>query len=155
MNKGDLFYIASSLGRAEEVAALCAVLEKRGLRPTYKWWLHGSVHKLGAERIAEVAAAEISGVINADTVIVLLPGGRGTHVELGVAIGTYVAAHESPASGPYPTEIIVVGDTFMGKSTECAFYYHPLVRRIASVELLLAEVPHVDGCDCATCTVAA
>ena len=154
MNKGDLFYIASGLERASEVALLCAVLEKRGMHPTYKWWLHGGVQNEGPTRIAEVAEAEIDGVERARVVIVLLPGGRGPHVELGAALGKQLMFYK--LEGFYdPCEIIVVGDTFMGKSTECAFYYHPLVRRIASVELLLAEVPHVDGCDCATCTVAA
>ena len=77
---------------------------------TYDWTQHGSVQDDGPERIAEVAAAESRGVYLADAVIVLLPGGRGTHAELGMAyaLGKRIFIH-----GPRAGE----------DGRECAFYY--------------------------------
>jgi nucleoside 2-deoxyribosyltransferase len=36
---------------------------------------------------AKIALAELAGVREADVLIVLLPGGYGTHVEIGAALG--------------------------------------------------------------------
>ena len=47
--------------------------------------VHGSVKEEGEERLEEVAEKEIEGIRQAEIVIVLLPGGRGTHAELGAA----------------------------------------------------------------------
>ncbi len=38
------------------------------------------------ERLREVASLDLNGVSEADFVVVLLPGGHGTHLELGFAI---------------------------------------------------------------------
>ena len=54
---------------------------------TYDWTLHGSVKSVSKRRLQEVSLKELSGIASADWVIVLLPGGKGTHVELGFAIG--------------------------------------------------------------------
>lgn len=81
------FYIASRLENAEEVKRVANVLKAAGHEQTYDWTAHGSVEDEGEPRMAEVALAETNGVANADLVLVLLPGGRGTHTELGIAIG--------------------------------------------------------------------
>ena len=62
------------------------------------------------------ALAEIAAVEEADVLIVLLPGGYGTHVEIGVALalGKPVILHapdQETLDTPYP----------------CIFHYHPLV----------------------------
>ena len=85
---------------------------------TYDWTAHGSVWKDGADRIRKVAQAEMQGVLDADYVVVLLPGGRGTHTELGMAL----------ADGK-PVILYGTDDDFSGPKT-CAFYHHPLVRRL-------------------------
>lgn len=79
------FYIASRLENAEMVKQMANVLKAMGWRHTYDWTEHGSVQNEGEERITEVAENELQGVRDADVVIVLLPGGRGTHAELGAA----------------------------------------------------------------------
>lgn len=108
------FYIASGLENAGQVAELRDILTSLGGQVTYDWTLHGSVQDQGPDRIAEVAGLEAAGVIDADMVIVLLPGGRGTHVELGMAIGNL-------------TPVLLHGPLVGPDGRECAFYRHPLV----------------------------
>ena len=79
------FYIATRLERADDHRIAREVLEAAGHQITYDWTVHGSVKDEGVSRIREVAMAELGGVRDADFVVVLLPGGRGTHAELGAA----------------------------------------------------------------------
>lgn len=116
-NKGGGFgyYIATSLERADDHRRLSLALNALGWSCTYDWTAHGSVQGQGAARMAEVADAEMRGVIEADVVIVLLPGGRGAHTEMGIAIGAGVP-------------VVVVGDADARSGAdgrECAFYHAP------------------------------
>ena len=81
------FYIASRLENAEMVSKLAAVLKAAGHIQTYNWTEHGSVQDEDIGIINQVAENELRGVKSADMVIVLLPGARGTHTELGIALG--------------------------------------------------------------------
>lgn len=110
-------YIATRLERAADHRLVRDALAALGHQLTYDWTIHGSVWADGHDKIRQVAAAELEGVTSADLVIVLLPGGRGTHTELGAAIaaGRPVLAHT--------TEPRLIE----GPET-CAFYHHPLVR---------------------------
>lgn len=81
------YYIATSLENHAQHNALRDDLHKYGYTCTYDWTTHGSVQDQGEQKIHEVCMLEVSGVAEADVVIVLLPGGRGTHVELGLALG--------------------------------------------------------------------
>lgn len=38
------------------------------------------------KKIAKIAKLEQKGIIDSDVVIILLPAGRGTHIELGMAL---------------------------------------------------------------------
>jgi len=78
------FYIASKLENVARVRELAQELENWGWKCTYKWFKHGSV--FGEEQLQATAAEELAGAIRAQLVIVLLPGGRGTHTELGLAL---------------------------------------------------------------------
>lgn len=109
-------YVASSLERADEVEELYAFLTNVGVEVTYRWTQHGSVQHDGVARISEVALAELEGIRKADVVVVLLPGGRGTHVELGIA-----CALEKP--------VILHGDLEDQDGRPCAFYLLPNVAR--------------------------
>lgn len=116
------FYIATALERAMDHRRLAQHLQKYfGWVLTYDWTEHGSVQNQGAERMGEVAAREAAAVARADVVIVLLPGGRGTHTELGMAI-----ALGKP--------VLLVGDADDRKGgsdgRECAFYHAPGVKQV-------------------------
>jgi nucleoside 2-deoxyribosyltransferase len=73
--------------------------------------------------------AEIAAVREADALVVLLPGGYGTHVEIGAALALEKpvilhAPNRETLDMPYP----------------CIFHYHPLVKLLISEVLDLDEV---------------
>ncbi|MBZ9688516.1 nucleoside 2-deoxyribosyltransferase [Clostridium estertheticum] len=80
------FYIASKLENYEQVQYIRDRLKEQGWTHTYDWTQHGSVKSISTELLKEVAEKEFQGVKEADVVIVLTPQGRGTHVELGMAL---------------------------------------------------------------------
>jgi hypothetical protein len=132
------YYIASKLENVEQVRVLKSYLEARGHVHTYDWTVHGSVQKQGHDVIAGVAEKEACGVMSADVVFVLLPGGRGTHVETGIAIGVAAALG---------TRIVIMSenpDTDFGTGGEtCAFYHHPFVETVDSFYELLKLVDNL------------
>lgn len=132
------FYIASRLENAARVRDLASILKARGHVHTYDWTMHGSVQNEGSDVIAKVASREHAGVRSADTVIVLLPGGRGTHAELGMAIAWATVVAEDTGD---PIRILVLSESpeidFGEDGRTCAFYHHPLVKRIGSWAELL------------------
>lgn len=129
------FYIATSLERADAHNLVRDYLVRLGHTITYDWTTHGSVQMEGIDRIREVALDEMRGVLEADAVIVLLPGGRGTHTELGMALAARkpVFLHGRDSS------------SFLDHTGRtCAFYYDPLVYRSEKPNILneLHKWPH-------------
>jgi nucleoside 2-deoxyribosyltransferase len=114
------YYIATKLENHAEHNRIRDLLNARGHECTYDWTHHGPVHSRGLDVVQEVAIAEAKGVIESDVVIVLWPGGRGTHVELGVALGRQI---------PVILWTEVEGHRVASPET-CAFYHHPLVRLV-------------------------
>ena len=131
------YYIASGLENAAAVRELKQILDAAGWHHTYDWTVHGSVYGEGADRLAEVAAAESAGVIDAEVVVALLPGGRGTHTELGMAI----ACGEFDIGTEDRVRICVYSATpekdFGTNGTTCAFYHHPLVERFSDMSEMI------------------
>ena len=105
-------YIATALERAGDHNLLRDALRREGHELTYDWTTHGSVKGQGVDRVRSVARAEAEGARTADAVVALLPGGRGTHVEIGIAIGANVP-------------VILVGprELFGDGAETCAFYH--------------------------------
>jgi nucleoside 2-deoxyribosyltransferase len=134
------YYIASSLDNAKQVRELKAVLDKAGWEHTYDWTVHGSVQKQGFARIAEVAEKETLGVSLADVIIVLLPGGRGTHTELGIALA------KSMTRKAFGHRVVIYSNDkerdFGTNGTTCAFYHHPAVEKVTSWPELLRTLAH-------------
>lgn len=127
------FYIASKLENAEIVKRVAEVLKAAGHEHTYDWTVHGSVQSEGPARLSEVADCERNGVATADIVIVILPGGRGTHTELGIALGQ-----------KYPPRIIICAendDLFQQDERTCAFYWNSgIVRVTGQIDDWLREI---------------
>ena len=117
------YYIASKLENAPRVRQMRDHLNNLGHQQTYDWTTHGPVYGAGLQRLTEVSIHEINGVLLADVVIVLWPGGRGTHVELGAAI----AANKRVAF------ISPLAEHHSATAETCAFYHHPLVTRFTSI----------------------
>lgn len=64
-------------------------LEVNGYINTYDWPQNASAHDAGPVTPADLRAIgqqEKDAVLSADVVVILLPGGKSTHVELGMAI---------------------------------------------------------------------
>lgn len=78
------FYIGSGLRNCELVNYYADKLTENGWRHTYDWT--GNIN--GGESVEDLIAyaeSEKRGIAEADVVIILLPAGRGTHIELGMA----------------------------------------------------------------------
>ena len=114
------YYIATSLSRAPAHHVVRDALKTLGHEISYDWTWHGSVKSVSKERLREVATLELEGISKTDFVVVLLPGGSGTHLELGFAIakGKKVFLH---SEDPLLFEL--------GPQTN-AFYHHPDVTRL-------------------------
>jgi nucleoside 2-deoxyribosyltransferase len=120
-------YVATGLQRAKEARAMLDALGVLGFEPAYDWTVHGSVQGQGYARMAEVAANELAGVAAADIVVVMLPGGRGTHTEFGYAL----------ALGK---KVFLVGPLTGADGLECAFYHAPGVLRFSEESDLISFI---------------
>lgn len=138
----NTFYIASRLENAARVRELRDLLHAAGWAITYDWSSHGSVRgpEVSREIIARVADHEVNGVLDADVLIVLLPGGRGTHTELGVALGYQVGPGNRVVLWSAEPEL-----DFGTTEATSAFYHHPGVEHRSDPDMaslaawLLAE----------------
>jgi len=79
------FYVASSFRNTDMVRYVSKKLNDRGFIQTYDWTQNEA--NLTIERLKEIGQQEKQAVMEADFVIVLLPAGKGSHVELGIALG--------------------------------------------------------------------
>ena len=80
------FYVGSSFSNIEEVRFMCNELIALGHTHTYDWTQNERAASIDALR--SIGEEEVSGIQSADFVVILLPGGKGAHVELGIALGT-------------------------------------------------------------------
>lgn len=119
------FYLSTQKDRNAEAFPLLEALRTNGWKRTFDW---ADREASNESEYAGLAVAEIAGIRDADVLIVILPGGRGTHVEIGAALamGKPVIIHapnRKILETPYP----------------CAFHYHP------AVKLLFSERLDVEG----------
>jgi len=80
------YYIATSLSRMMDHNLTRDALKILGHEISYDWTLHESVKSVSKECLREFSINDLKGVSEADFVVVLLPAGKGTHIELGFAI---------------------------------------------------------------------
>lgn len=114
------YYLASGVENANRVNEAAAVLNANGHERTYDWTTHGSVAH--AEEIfkTHVAATEAQAVADAELVAVLLPGAKGTHAELGMALAGNAKRVLIWSESAAP---------FDGTEGYCVFYHHPKAER--------------------------
>lgn len=122
------FYLSTGKDHSAGAALLLDSLKSRGWECTFDW--SGQIDN-GAAGYPDLAEAELAGVREAEVLVVLLPGGYGTHVEIGaaLALGKPVILHapdRKTLESPYP----------------CIFHHHPAVKLVVSeildVDVLLA-----------------
>ena len=83
------FYVASGFSNIPNVRYVAQALEAKGYVNTYDWTQNAFGRDAGPVTPATLRAIgqqEKDAVLSADVVVILLPGGKGTHVELGMAI---------------------------------------------------------------------
>lgn len=79
------FYIGSGMKNCELVNYYANKLKDNGWNQTYNW-VENVNADVSMEDMIEYAKLESQGIIDSDVVIILLPAGRGAHIELGMAL---------------------------------------------------------------------
>ncbi|WP_423406824.1 nucleoside 2-deoxyribosyltransferase [Heyndrickxia sp. MSNUG] len=79
------FYIASSFKNSEMVKVMAAQLKMEGFSHTYDWTINDRADSM--ELLASIGESELSAVRKSDFLVILLPGGKGSHIEMGIALG--------------------------------------------------------------------
>ena len=79
------FYIGSGMKNCELVNYYAKILEENDWKHTYNWAKNINGDETIKDLI-EYSKLEQQGIIDSDVVIILLPAGRGTHIELGMAL---------------------------------------------------------------------
>ncbi|QGM30484.1 group-specific protein [Bacillus sp. N3536] len=79
------FYIASSFKNIHEVRELARILKLEGWNHTYDWTKNERVDSYNL--LSEIGKIEKQAVVESDFFVVLLPAGKGSHIEMGIALG--------------------------------------------------------------------
>lgn len=79
------FYIGASFKNCNLVNQISQDLINQGWVHTYNW-ANEIVEEETEEDLIRFTKLEKDGIANADVIIIFLPAGRGTHVELGYAL---------------------------------------------------------------------
>lgn len=79
------FYIGSGMKSCELVNYYSKILEEKGWKYTYNWAKNINGDETIKDLI-EYSKLEQQGIIDSDDVIILLPAGRGTHIEIGMSL---------------------------------------------------------------------
>ncbi|WP_409342510.1 nucleoside 2-deoxyribosyltransferase [Paenibacillus sp. MBLB4367] len=79
------FYVASSFKNLRTVRYVSEQLIRKGYVHTFDWTQVEEVASI--EQLREIGQKEKNAVIEADFIVVILPAGKGSHIELGIALG--------------------------------------------------------------------
>ncbi|WP_409253832.1 nucleoside 2-deoxyribosyltransferase [Bacillus sp. SCS-153A] len=79
------FYVASSFKNIQQVRYVSDQLKRRGFSQTYDWTQNQRAATI--EDLEQIGRAEKQAVMESDIVVILLPAGKGSHIEMGIALG--------------------------------------------------------------------
>ncbi len=79
------FYVGSSMKNSKTVKLYAKKLQEHGWYQTYDWTKNINNDKT-LEDMIEYAKLEKDGILESDVVCIILPAGRGAHIELGMAL---------------------------------------------------------------------
>jgi nucleoside 2-deoxyribosyltransferase len=125
------YYIGTRLDNAEMHNQFWDQLSKMGHELTFNWTDEGYIEDI--PKLVRYIEQEVIGVAEADFVLILLPGGRGTHCELGAALGL-----------KKPVILYAPEDTHLLKKKHCGFYHHPLVTMVKTPEEVFEAVKNLE-----------
>ncbi|WP_273831835.1 nucleoside 2-deoxyribosyltransferase [Guptibacillus sedimenti] len=120
------FYIASSFQNKQHVQTLATELKRHGFKHTYDWTKNEKADTF--DELASIGEAELEAVKKADILIVLLPGGKGTYVELGIALGRDLPVYLFNEEG------------FHNAKEASSFYYTSGVTRVEGNQQKLVQI---------------
>lgn len=84
------FYVASGLTNSNAVIYVTEQLTAKGFLHTYDWTQNtapGEQPSFTLKDLTRIGQHEKDAVMESDFVVILLPGGKGTHIEMGIALG--------------------------------------------------------------------
>ena len=115
------FYVASSVSNIPNVRYVAQALEAKGYINTYDWTQNASARDarpITPADLRSIGQQEKDAVLSADVVVILLAGGKSTHVELGMAIaqGKRIILHSPDGAINNP-------------ETASAFYHLPALEK--------------------------
>ena len=79
------FYVGSGMKNSELVNYYAKILKDNGWEQTYNW-VENINSDVSIKEMTKYAKLESQGVADSDVTIILLPDGRGSHIELGMAM---------------------------------------------------------------------
>lgn len=79
------FYVGSGMKNCELVNYYAKLLKENGWEQTHDWVKNIS-DDVSRNDMIKYASLESQGIVDSDVVIILLPAGRGAHIELGMAM---------------------------------------------------------------------
>ena len=126
------YYIATAFSNKEEHKICRRFFSDMGYELTFDW----TVYPIIADPYVmyTIAMKEIDAIKAADFIVVLLPGGRGTHTELGAALAlgkpVFLVA-------PHPQQLLD------SQGLPNPFYYHSLVKMVSRIESIPSRVEDV------------
>ena len=127
MSNQPKVYVASSLSNWKRVRSICDKIKSLGAKITYDWSQWGEdIFGEGTEinpdgikpedKLVDIAIAEVKGVEDADVVLAVMPGERGSHFEMAIAWHTKT-----------PVVILTDGETAQRPTS---FHLLPRIERI-------------------------
>jgi nucleoside 2-deoxyribosyltransferase len=111
------FYVASSFANKDKVQRVSSVLSELGYIHTYDWTRNDRASTLG--QLQEIGELEKRAVMESDFLVALLPAGKGSHIEMGIAIGL-----------DKPVYVLSPNEDVYDFSLTSTFYHLPQVRLI-------------------------
>lgn len=109
------FYIASSFANIKKVREAAGLLKAQGFEQTYDWTENTRASSI--EDLKRIGQLEREAVCEADFLVVLLPAGKGSHIELGIAAGQ-----------GKPVYLLSESEEFFEFDVTSTFYYLPEVK---------------------------
>ena len=142
-------YIASTLSNWKRVRRFYKFFESYGIEIAYDWTQYGEEISPNVERdknkqsLQRKAEQEFTGVRLCDHLFAIMPGGRGTHFELGMAYGL-LNAQIVAIEERWPNEIIgPKGITLLDETNDpgpVSFHYLPFLVRTTSLRQAVVQV---------------
>mgnify|MGYP003648414151 CR=1 FL=1 len=128
------FYVATRFSNKAEVRRAAKLLKQRFDHDITYNWADKPLLPVTEKLLRESAVEEINGVNYADYVVAILPGGYGTHVEIGAAI-----------SQGKPVFLVVPNDGLMRDphKNSVPFYLHPNVHCVRNLDMVPSAVEKV------------